>query len=44
MKNSPSFCMLLALMLLLHHPAAALNWQGTGELNNDNLTLIWAYI
>lgn len=44
MRASPSFCLLMAVMLLLHEPVAALNWQGTGELNNDNLTYIWAYI
>ena len=43
MKTSPSFCVFLAL-LLLHQPVGALNWQGTGEMTNDNLTVIWDYI
>lgn len=34
----------MALMLLLQHPVAAMNWQGTGDMNNDNLTVIWSYI
>lgn len=41
---SPFFCLLTAVMILLQQPVAALNWQGTGNLNNDNLTVIWAYI
>ena len=44
MKSSPSLALFLALMLLLHQPVAARNWQGTGNLNNDNLALIWAFI
>lgn len=44
MKISPFFCFFMALMLFLQQPVAALNWQGTGDLNNDNLTVIWNYI
>ena len=44
MKASPSFCIVMAVLLILQQPVAALNWQGTGNLNNDNLTVIWNYI
>lgn len=44
MRNSPSVALFLVLMLLLHQPVAALNWQGTGNFTNDNLTIIWNYI
>lgn len=44
MKVSQAFKMFLALLLLLHHPVSALNWQGTGNLDNSNLTIIWNHI
>lgn len=44
MKVSPSFCFFLALMVLLHHPVAALNWQGTGNFTDSNITYIWSFI
>ena len=44
MRNSPSLALLLALMLLLHEPVAALNWQGTGEVSDEKLAFMWNYI
>lgn len=44
MRNSPSLALMLALMLLIHEPVAALNWQGTGEVSSEKLTFIWKYI
>lgn len=44
MKVAQSYCVFLALLLLVHQPIVSFNWQGTGILNNDNLTVIWNYI
>lgn len=44
MKVSPSFCLFVALMLLLQQPLAAKNWQGTGTFENMNTSEIWDYI
>lgn len=34
----------MAIMLLFHHPVAAVNWQGTGTFEPSNITDIWRYI
>lgn len=44
MKASQVCKLFLAIMLFLHHPVAALNWQGTGNLDNSNMTEIWSYV
>ena len=44
MKACQAFKLFLALMLFLHHPVAAINWQGTGNLSSSNITEIWDYI
>lgn len=35
---------LLILAIFLVGSAEAYDWQGTGNLNNENLTIIWMYI
>lgn len=44
MKSSAISTLLLALMLLLHQPVAALNWQAAGAINNVQTTTVWGYI
>lgn len=44
MKVSAPFCFFMALMVLLHHPVAALNWQGTGSFDSENFADIWSFI